>query len=158
MIFRAVHWFIKDEYWIIKSAKANNIWKFMLRNVGQNSLIEATGRFHILAISHQPTNELVNPHSFRFWSALQRQHNYRSSVLRFLHDERKSLSRSFACIRGQNRSYYSKHDQHRRGSIEYWHIFFSRTYIYLFLIFRQHCHHLAKVILVLLSSNTVVRK
>jgi hypothetical protein len=67
MVIGAVDWFLRDEYWIMEGGrKTNNIWKLTLAKVEKNSLIRATGDYYVLAIPHQPPNELVSPDSFRF--------------------------------------------------------------------------------------------
>jgi hypothetical protein len=44
----------------------DNIGILILIKVEGNDLIAATGHYDILAVSHQPTNELVSPDSSRF--------------------------------------------------------------------------------------------
>jgi hypothetical protein len=44
----------------------NNTGKLRLTKVEQNSLVGATGYYHVLAIPHQPTNELMGRDKFRF--------------------------------------------------------------------------------------------
>jgi hypothetical protein len=44
----------------------DNISKLRLTKVEQNGLIKATGSYIVLAILHQPTDELASPDSFRF--------------------------------------------------------------------------------------------
>jgi hypothetical protein len=66
MIFGAVGWFERDEYCLIEGGrKMDNIGKFILTKVEQNNLIGATGDDQVLAVPHQPPNELVSPDSFR---------------------------------------------------------------------------------------------
>jgi hypothetical protein len=69
MILGAVDWFSRDEYWIIESERKmnTNIGKSGLTKVDQNGSIGATGYYHVLAIPHQPMNEVVTPEYFALW-------------------------------------------------------------------------------------------
>jgi hypothetical protein len=79
--------------------KNNNIGMLILIKVDGNSLTGAARSCHILAIPHQPTNELVNPESFTFYLRWQQQCSCKTSTDRCLHDflkdERKRSSWSF---------------------------------------------------------------
>jgi hypothetical protein len=67
MIFGSVDGFLRRKDWIIEGGrKINNNDMLMLTKVEQNSLIGAPGHYHILAIPHQPTNELASADSSRF--------------------------------------------------------------------------------------------
>jgi hypothetical protein len=46
--------------------KQNNIGKFIHTKVEQNGLVGAAGYYYVLAVPHQPINEVVGSERFRF--------------------------------------------------------------------------------------------
>jgi hypothetical protein len=88
--------------------------------VDGNGLIGAIGCSHILAIAHQPANELVNPDKFTFEFRRQLQSNYTTNAdpaLRdFLKNQRKKLGLVVRLSASPPLSQSSKHDRYRRDS------------------------------------------